>query len=77
MRETLVYLTNLSGEDTQTVMMDLLKTFTEDARNPNQRNWNPTVLSRLCWAIGTHEYFILGYNSYVVGNRIYQWRDGC
>lgn len=62
MRETLVYLTNLGGEETQEVMMGLLKTFTEDAKNPNQRNWNPTVLSRLCWAIGQkggNDYFII------------------
>lgn len=53
MRETLVYLTNLGGAETQNVMMKLLQTFTEDAKNPNQKNWNPTVLSRLCWAIGS------------------------
>lgn len=58
MRETLVYLTNLGGEQTQEVMMKLLKTFTDDAKNPNQRNWNPTVLSRLCWAIGVFYYSV-------------------
>lgn len=53
MRETLVFLTNLGGKEMQEVMMDLLKTLTEDAKNPNQRSWNPTVLSRLCWALGS------------------------
>lgn len=64
MRETLVYLTNLSGHNTQVVMMSLLKTFTDDAKVPNQRNWNPTVLSRLCWAIGMYTEFM--YSRYLL-----------
>ncbi|XP_053991470.1 exportin-1-like isoform X2 [Hylaeus volcanicus] len=52
-RESLIYLANLSGDETQKVLVDLLQKFTQDAKNSHETNWNPTELSRLCWAIGS------------------------
>lgn len=47
MHETLVYLSHLDHEDTETQMLEKLR------KQLNGREWGWTALNRLCWAIGS------------------------
>jgi hypothetical protein len=47
MRETLIYLTHLDYEDTETIMLDKL------VRQVDGSEWGWTRLNTLCWAIGS------------------------
>mmetsp|Transcript_3884 Transcript_3884/g.9253 ORF Transcript_3884/g.9253 Transcript_3884/m.9253 type:complete len:1088 (+) Transcript_3884:342-3605(+) len=48
MRDTLVYLTHLNCEDTESIMLSKLS---DQARIESQFDWN--ILNTLCWAIGS------------------------
>eukprot|EP01054_Gregarina_sp_Poly1_P001381 Gregarina_sp_Poly_1__1380@NODE_1342_length_4337_cov_90_491101_g901_i0_p1_GENE_NODE_1342_length_4337_cov_90_491101_g901_i0NODE_1342_length_4337_cov_90_491101_g901_i0_p1_ORF_typecomplete_len1071_score144_73CRM1_C/PF08767_11/2_8e02CRM1_C/PF08767_11/3_3e64Xpo1/PF08389_12/2e31Xpo1/PF08389_12/2_3e03Xpo1/PF08389_12/5_9e03Xpo1/PF08389_12/4_9e02Xpo1/PF08389_12/4_5e03CRM1_repeat_2/PF18784_1/2_5e21CRM1_repeat_3/PF18787_1/3_9e20CRM1_repeat/PF18777_1/1_1e07IBN_N/PF03810_19/5_5e07IBN_N/PF03810_19/1_3e03Protea len=54
MKQTLVLLSQLGGNETESLMLSILLRFTEAVqRDSSQKDWNPTLLNRLCWAIGS------------------------
>merc|ERR1719274_540445 len=51
MREALIYLTHLNAQNMEEIMVDRL---TQECLNEgSSEHWSPTLLNRLCWAIGS------------------------
>eukprot|EP00917_Polyrhabdina_sp_WS-2016_P014275 GHVP01031273.1.p1 GENE.GHVP01031273.1~~GHVP01031273.1.p1 ORF type:complete len:1088 (-),score=200.61 GHVP01031273.1:2483-5746(-) len=51
MRETLIFLTNLGGEEMESVLTFFL--MKERENDPMKQQWNPQPLNRLCWSVGS------------------------
>jgi len=51
MREALIYLTHLNPENMESIMLQRLTQ--ECLAEGTSENWSPTLLNRLCWAIGS------------------------
>merc|ERR1719450_473805 len=49
MREALIYLTHLHAENMESIMLQRL---TQECLTEGPEHWSPTLLNRLCWAIG-------------------------
>ncbi|KAH0477674.1 MAG: hypothetical protein KVP17_001730 [Porospora cf. gigantea B] len=54
MRESIVYLTNLNPEHMSDVLNQLLRHIIDGLQQGgHQKEWNPTILNRVCWSVGS------------------------